>query len=88
MKYLAIAFALMASHVSAQTSCAAHELVASYLDGKYGEVPKASGITANGGGFEIYANERSGTFTVIITVDGQSCIVAHGSRFKAVGMAL
>lgn len=88
MKYLVIALALLASPASAQSSCAAHVVVKSYLDGEYGETPKATGIAENGSGFEIYANERSGTFTVVITVDGMSCIVAHGSRFKAVGMAL
>lgn len=88
MKYLAIAFALMASHVSAQTSCAAHVVVKDYLSGKYGETPQAMGITESGGALEIYANGKTGSFTVVITVDGQSCIKVHGLRFKVAGMAL
>lgn len=77
--------ATAASPISAQgLHCAARDLVVERLESKYSEALTAGGLQGAATGttslVEVWASEKTGTFTVIMTnPQGVSCIVAAGT---------
>ena len=83
MRYLPIA-ALVAVFLwplpgEAAPVCREREEALKALQRRYGEVPVAQGMDANGGLVEVLASETGSTWTIIVTrPGGQTCIVGFG----------
>ena len=85
MRKLSIAIlALLPTHSFAQVTCAPREALVPMLQENYGERQHASGLDAAGNvAFELYANEASGTWTLIATTAaGVSCLIGSGNVFQ------
>lgn len=66
----------------AEPVCNDRAKVLSYLSGKYGEVPVAMGLAANGSVLEVLASDK-GSWTIILTSPrGFSCVVASGKAWE------
>ncbi len=82
---LAGAFFLLWSSTSAAQEgrrCAPRKDVSERLAKKYGEVPVFRGISGTKGMVEVFLNEKSGTFTVLVTQPTQeklACMVDAGT---------
>lgn len=62
--------------------CGDRESVIDRLQTKYGEVQRSVGLQQGRGIVEIFANPRSGSWTIIITTpEGKSCLMAAGEAF-------
>jgi hypothetical protein len=73
----------------AQLSCAPHEDVARLLGRDYGESPVAFGVTGEGRLVEVFSSEGGGTWTIVLTTgSGQACIMASGSDWATVPLAV
>lgn len=85
------AFAIfLATDVSAQSSqqCAGRDLVIDRLAQKYGESRQSIGVAANNAVVEVYANDGTGSWTIIVTLpSGQTCMVASGTSFETLAEA-
>jgi hypothetical protein len=86
----AVAVALLAGPVVAEgQNCAPREMVVERLASKYGEVRQSMGLGANNVVIEVFASEKSGTWTITVTsVSGLTCLVASGQAFEAMVEAL
>ena len=81
---LSVMIALFAAPAMAG-QCAPRDSVVKFLAEKHGEVRTAIGMTSGGGMLEIYASEKTGTWTAIITMPSKmSCIVSSGNAFESV----
>jgi hypothetical protein len=59
--------------------CASYETHAAYLAGRYGEFPVFTGQMDDGLVFRVFANGRSGSWTMLlIRADGLACVQAAG----------
>jgi hypothetical protein len=59
--------------------CASYETHAAFLAGRYGEFPIFTGKMDEGLVFRIFANGRSGSWTMlVIRADGLACVQAAG----------
>lgn len=75
--------ALIVGSANAQMRCGDHEKVVAYLDKTFGESRTDMGMSSNGGVFEIYANEKTGTWTALMTMPGgPTCLVAAGESWE------
>ena len=88
MKILGQAAVVAAFFVAASPAVAAHcaprEAALAVLVEDYGEQPIGGGIASQGPMLEVLVNERSGSWTVIVTTpDGRSCIVSHGEGWRS-----
>jgi hypothetical protein len=80
---LGFAGLLSASQGMAQPQCAAREAVLTQLNGHYGENRRGMGIAANNSVMEVFASEKSGSWTITVTMpDGTMCLVASGQAFE------
>ena len=52
------------------------------LQQRYGEVPRVSGLASNGSLMIITAGEAGGWSVLLVTPDGQACMVASGDAFE------
>lgn len=76
--------ALTAQHAFSQVrpSCAPRASALAQLAEKWGET-RRSVMLADGRVFEVYAAEKSGTWTILRTTpDGVSCVVASGVAYE------
>jgi hypothetical protein len=61
------------------------EPLSDYLAERHGEYLRVQGITADGMLMQIYVNDGSAGFTVIIIPpDGRNCLLASGTAFMLV----
>lgn len=68
--------------------CAARADIVRELVERYGETRRSLGIARGRGVFELFANSRSGSWTIIVTdARGTACLVAAGDAFRATGTA-
>lgn len=68
---------------AALTTCGERKEVASYLRQTFDEVPVSYGLQRDGRMVQIFASERSGTWTIVATTpDGVSCIMAAGEAWQ------
>ena len=88
MKQIAAALAVsmgMAGAVQAQQACAPTPAVADRLSGAFNESIRAEGLTGNRVVLQMWANEETGTWTVItVHPEGISCVRASGGNFNAI----
>ena len=85
---LTLAFVLpmlaTAQPVQAQTQrCAPRAQMIDLLSSRQDETRRAIGLTANHTVMELYASERSGSWTLLVTLpNGLTCLVAAGNDFE------
>ncbi len=86
----AAVMALLTGPVVAQgRNCAPREMVVERLASKYGETRQSMGLGANNVVIEVFASEKSGTWTITVTsVSGLTCLVASGQAFETMVEAL
>ncbi len=91
---LCIVFAAMfATTSSAQTpgggQCATRDQVVAALATKYGETRNSIGLAANNTLMEVWASEKTGTWTITVTMpSGVTCMVASGQGYEGLSEVL
>jgi hypothetical protein len=79
----AFVFAAWPSH-SQSMPCGSRDAIVERLGSKYGEQRVATGLSGSATMMEVFANEETGSWTILIThPDGQSCLVSAGEHFSA-----
>ena len=74
-----------APSVHAQGNCAPREAVIERLESKYAERLKGGGLQNAETLLEVWASEKTGSFTVLLThANGVSCIVSSGDNWNTV----
>lgn len=69
--------------------CGDRAKVVAHLAGKFGETRQGMGIAANNTVMEVFASQKSGTWTITVTLPtGVTCLVASGQGFEAMAEAL
>ncbi len=77
--------ALTAQHAFSQerTNCAPRGAALQQLKERWGETRRSVMLATNQRLFEIFAAERSGTWTILSTTpDGVSCVLASGTAYE------
>lgn len=74
-----IAAAVVAASPLAADNCAATGEVLDTLADKYGEHITAQGVQNNGDILSVLTDPNDGSYTVIVSRGGQSCMVAAGA---------
>lgn len=75
---------MLVSTAHAQMACGQHEVVTKRLTDSYGEKRVGIGLAGETTAFELYANETTGTWTVLRTdTSGTSCVMAVGRDWQA-----
>ncbi|MEO0486212.1 MAG: hypothetical protein AAF092_09900 [Pseudomonadota bacterium] len=71
-------------HRAQASNCAAREAVIDRLASRYGESRQSVGVAANQSVVEVYANDATGSWSILVTLpNGTSCLVASGMSFEA-----
>ncbi|UWR03405.1 hypothetical protein K3740_01465 [Ruegeria conchae] len=79
---------LAAQQVSAQ-NCAPREDVIKRLAKTYGETRRGIGIARQGAVMEVFASDRTGSWTIVVTLpEGVTCLIASGQSFEVLAEAL
>ena len=85
---VAVAALFMTTSARAQTNCADRAMVVERLAAKYGESRRSVGMAANNSVVEVYANDGTGSWSIVVTTpNGQSCLVASGMAYEPVAEA-
>ena len=64
-------------------NCADHAAVVARLANAYGETRQSMGLAANNAVVEVFASNKTGTWTITVTTaDGTTCLVASGLAFE------
>ena len=64
---------------SGQRACGARDAIVERLGEKYGEQPTGAGLSHSNSILEIFASEKTGTWTILMTTaSGQTCLIAAG----------
>ncbi len=72
----------------AQSLCGERKAVIAELHARYGETPRSIGLAQDRGIVEVYASDRTGSWTILLTTTaGQTCLIASGDAFEAVTTA-
>ncbi len=81
---LGFGLAIMAQAANAQaTTCGDRTQVVQSLSKKYGETRQGIGLGRNNGIMEIYASDKTGTWTILVTLpNGQACLIAAGESYE------
>ena len=85
---IAAAFCVVATAASAQTvpnpnQCATRDKVVELLASKYGETRHGIGLAANNTVMEVFASDKTGTWTITVTMPtGVTCMVASGQGYE------
>lgn len=83
--------ALAAAQVQAAgpQKCAPRDIVVNRLSGKYGETRQSIGLGANNAVVEVFASDKTGTWTITVTLPtGMTCLVASGQSYEELAEAL
>lgn len=79
---------LAAQQVHAQ-NCAPRSDVVNRLAETYGETRRGIGIARQGAVMEVFASDRTGSWTITVTLpDGMTCLVASGQAYETMAEAL
>ncbi|AEI95045.1 MULTISPECIES: hypothetical protein [Roseobacter] len=82
----AAALYIVSSHSAAAENprnCGPREAVVDRLAEGYGETRHSMGLGANNSVVEVFASERTGTWTITVTTpNGLTCLVASGQSFE------
>ena len=75
---------LLATSAPAQVNnCAPRPMVLERLSDRFGETRQSIGLDGSGVQVEVFANEQTGTWTIILTnPHGLSCVVSAGESFE------
>ncbi len=69
---------------SRNTNCAPRHVVLEKLSDQYGESRQSIGIDARNVVLEVFASDKTGTWTIIMTAsDGMTCVVGSGEAFES-----
>ena len=67
----------------AERQCAGHEMIAEALAKNFGEARRTMGLAQDNTVMELYASEKTGTWTLTVTMpSGMTCLVAAGNSFE------
>lgn len=81
----ALILLLIASPAYAEPLCGDRAGISAFLETEYGEALAFSGVTGGGEAVEMFANTRTGTWTLLVNVPGwPSCLVDAGGAFEAI----
>ena len=70
-------------------NCAPRDAVVERLARSYGETRQAMGLGANNAVIEVFASDKSGSWTITMTgTNGITCLVASGQAFEAMAESL
>lgn len=65
------------------SGCAPREVVVERLAERYGESRRSIGLGASGAMMEVFASDRTGTWTITVTTaQGLTCLMASGEAFE------
>lgn len=79
---------LAAQQVHAQ-NCAPRSDVVNRLAETYGETRRGIGIARQGAVMEVFASDRTGSWTITVTLpDGMTCLLASGQAYETMAEAL
>lgn len=66
------------------SQCATRDKVVELLAAKYGETRHGIGMAANNTVMEVFASDKTGTWTITVTMPtGVTCMVASGQGYEA-----
>ncbi len=90
---LAIAFGtlmLMSPQArAADPQCGVRDKVVERLAATYGETRRSMGLANNSTVMEVYASEKTGSWTITVTLpNGLTCLVASGDGFEVLAETL
>lgn len=69
--------------IEAQLACGLHKPMVAKLETDYGEVRKGGGIAGGTAIFEVFANNETGSWTILKTsTNGSSCVMAVGEGWS------
>ncbi|MEM8555900.1 MAG: hypothetical protein AAGF71_13875 [Pseudomonadota bacterium] len=82
-----LALTIGATGVFAQSqparNCAERDMILQRLNSNYGETRQSVGLGANNSLVEIFASDKTGTWTITVTMpDGRTCLIASGQAFE------
>jgi hypothetical protein len=81
--------ALTISAKAHEVQCGPRDLVVQYLEQKWNERQKVTGVSQDNIVMELYASEETGTWTIVMSnVDGTSCLIASGRGFSNTNLSL
>lgn len=80
LKYIATAICI-ATPAAAQQCLPLPDALAA-LASQYAEAPRISGLTANGALMVITASEPGGWSVLLVSPEGEACMVASGTAFE------
>ncbi|WP_108259548.1 hypothetical protein [Mangrovicoccus ximenensis] len=64
-------------------NCAERDNVLKRLSGNYGETRQSIGLGANNSLVEVFASDKTGTWTITVTMpDGMTCLIASGQSYE------
>jgi hypothetical protein len=82
----AMLYAAGAARAQAERSCAPREDVIARLSQLYGESRRAFGLSSDNRVMELFASERTGSWSLIVTLpNGLACLVSAGEAFEDAG---
>ncbi len=82
---------LIAAPALAQSGqhCVPRDMVVDRLAKKYGETRQSMGLGANNAVVEVFASDKSGSWTITVTsANGATCLVASGQAFEELAEVL
>ena len=75
---------VLAGTAHAQAVCGKRTDIVKQLEKKYGETRKSVGVQQGRGVVEVYASEKTGSWTILVTNPrGMTCLMAAGEAFEA-----
>ncbi|MEM6933720.1 MAG: hypothetical protein AAF526_09040 [Pseudomonadota bacterium] len=75
---------IAADAAAAARICGKREAIVDQLRTKYGETAQSRGLAQGAGMVEIFANNTSGSWTIVVThPTGMTCLMASGEAFEA-----
>ncbi|MSU89581.1 hypothetical protein GE300_08120 [Rhodobacteraceae bacterium 2CG4] len=81
---LCAATAPAAAQTAAPQACGERAAVIERLRSGYGEERTGAGLSSSRGIVEVYASQRTGSWTILLTLpDGRSCLVAAGESWQS-----
>ena len=79
-----LAIGVLGGSASAQAVCGKRTDIIKQLQKKYGETRRSVGVQQGRGVVEVYASEKTGSWTILVTnARGMSCLMAAGEAFEA-----
>ncbi len=79
---LAAAIIVMWSSAQAQMACGVRDEMVAQLGDQYGEVRRGAGLAGPTAIVEIWAADKTGTWTILeTTADGMTCTIAMGDNW-------